>query len=74
MLYQWFRNLQEAAVGPHVSADRASEKVLQCRLHTFLMKSYWFLNIQEAAAKPLWMVRDLQQAAVKPFTHVANGD
>ena len=38
------------------------------------MKSYWFLNIQEAAAKPLWMVRDLQAAAVKPFTHVANGD
>ena len=36
------------------------------------MKYQWFWNKQEACVNPLLMVWDLQEVAVKPFTHFSN--
>ena len=46
--------------------------LLRSHLRTFPMKYQWFWNQQEAAVNPLLMVWDLQEVAVKPFTHFSN--
>ena len=36
------------------------------------MNHLWFWKLQEAAANPLFMVSNLQDVAVKPFSHFYN--
>ena len=40
-----------------------------CEAHISTMKYLWFWKLEEAAANPSLMVSNLQDNAVKPFTH-----
>ena len=46
-----------------------SRKLLWSHLLFFTIKYEWFRKLQAAAANPLLMVWNLQEVAVKPFTH-----